>query len=61
MPADISQGSCAQQRIHNGMQENISIRMAKKSLFIRDLDAANDQFPVLCQPMNIISHADSHN
>ena len=42
------------------MREHIRVRVAEKSLFIGNLDAAQDQFASLHQLMHIISCSDSH-
>ena len=42
------------------MQENISIRMSQKSLFIRYFHAADDEVSSLHQTVYVISHSDSH-
>ena len=60
MQADIAKGGGAQNGIADRMGEDIGVGMALESEFGRDLHAAQHKFAVRNQPMNIISHSDSH-
>src|SRR3989304_6335270 len=41
--SDITQATRAEQRVRDGMTQNISVRMSDQSLFMPDLDAAQNQ------------------
>ncbi len=53
MPANITQRSCTQQRIAQGMQQYIRVRMAKQSFFIRNGNAADNKIAPGGQLVNI--------
>ena len=42
---DISKSCCAKKRIHNGVDQNIGIRMSKKAFFPGNLHASKNQVP----------------
>lgn len=56
---DIPQGQASQQRIHDGMGQNIGVGMAQKSHRMRDFHTSEDQFPALSPTVYIISYSDS--
>ena len=57
---DLPQRRRAEQRVRDGVQQHVRIRMSEQSLFIRDLDTANNQLPPFCQFVYIITHSYAH-
>ena len=58
--AYIPKRRCAEQRVHKRMGQNISVRVAKQSLFIGYVDSTEDELTVFNELMNIISVPDTH-
>jgi hypothetical protein len=56
----VSKTGRTQQRIAHGMEQNICIGMAQKSLVKRDGHAPKNQPAPLHQPVNVVSGTDSH-
>ena len=57
MAADVAERRCTEQRIGDGMQQHIRIRMAEQPERMRYLDTADDKLAPLDQPMHIVTHA----
>ena len=60
MKADVAQRRGAQQSVHDGVYQDVRIRMAQKTFFIRDFHPAEDQPPPLDQFMDIVSGSYAH-
>ena len=58
--ADIANRRRAEQRVHDGVDEHVRVRMAVEPLFIRDRHAAEDELPARHEPMNVVTVADPH-
>ena len=57
---DIPKGSSPQQRVHNGVHQDVGVRMAQKTFFIRNLHSAQNELSALHQLMDIISCSYTH-
>ena len=57
MMPDIAFADRAEQRIGNGMAEDVGIGMSLQSAVVRNLDAAENQFAALRQPMRVVTNA----
>ena len=60
MGANIALPQCAENRITEGMGQNIGIRMASKTLFKRNHYSAKNQIPIGGKPMGIVAMTDTH-
>ena len=58
--ADVAQRCRANQGIANGVQQYVSIRMSGQSAFIRDGDAADDEFAPLSERVYVKALAYAH-
>lgn len=52
---NVSQSCCAQECVHYGMREDISVGMTIETLLVRDVDACEDESPPAHQLMKIKS------
>ncbi len=59
MAADVAERRRAQERVHDGVQQNVGIAVAEQALLIRDIDAAEDELSALHEAVDIISHAET--
>ena len=59
MLSDVPKRCRAEQSVHDRMEDHIRIGVSKKSLLIRDLYPAKDQFSSLDKPVHIITGSDS--
>ena len=57
--ADVLQPRCAQQGVHNGVDQHVRVGVTLQPLFIGDVHPAQNQLPPGHQPMHIIAVADS--
>ena len=55
--ADVRLAERAEERVADGMQERVGIRMAVEALRVRDLDAAEDEPAPGNQLMNVVTNA----
>ena len=57
MMADIAFADRAQERVRDRMADHIRIRVAIESAIMRNVDAAENQFPPRHQPMGVVTIA----
>ena len=55
MMADVSFADCTQQCVRNRVANHIGVRMAFQPAIVRNLDAAQDQFPAGREPVRVIT------
>ena len=55
MVADVGGGDRAQQRVGDGVDEHVGVRMAFESLGMRDLDPAEKERPAFREGMNVVT------
>jgi hypothetical protein len=58
--ADVAEGSCAEERIADGVHEHISIGVSGEPSLIGDFDAAQDELAPWGKLMKVYSDADAH-
>ena len=58
--SDVPERGRAEQGIHNGVQQDIGIRMAEQSLFKRNGNASENQRTSLDEPMDVVSVTYTH-
>ncbi len=59
MFADVAQGGGPQQRVGDGMHQDVRIRMPVQPLRMGDINATQDQFPSFPEPMDVVPEADA--
>ena len=60
MLADVAEAGGAQQRIADGVQQHVGVRMAVEALLVLDLDTADHELAAQHQRMHVEALADSH-
>ena len=55
---DVRLAQRAQQRVADGVHQNVGVRVTVESLGVRDFDAAENELPPRDQLMNIVTDAD---
>ena len=60
LPADVTQTRGAQDRVADGMDQDIGIRMALKPLFVRDFHPAQNQPSSGRKTVAVVAETDSH-
>ena len=60
MQADVTQRGRPEQGIHDGMHQNIGVRVAEQAFFIGNVHTAQDQFPVLNKFVDVITGSYAH-
>src|SRR6185436_6453513 len=60
MRADVAQRRGAQQRVADGMQQHVGVRMPLQALVMRNVDAADHEFPARDQRVHVESLPDPH-
>ena len=56
---DVAQRQRAQQRVADGVQQHVAVRMRDRAAVERDFYAAKDQPPTLGQPVHVVACADA--
>ena len=59
MGANVAQSRCTQERVGNGVQQGIGVRVAQQTYVVRDVDAADDQLAAFDQCVAIVALADA--
>ena len=60
MKPDIPEGRCAEQSVHNGMDQDIRIGMAEQTFFKGDIHSSQNESPALHKPVYIITGTYTH-
>src|SRR4029434_8479736 len=60
MLADIARSDRAQQRIGNGMRQDVCVRMSLQSARVRNFHAAKDQFSSFSYPVHVVANSASN-
>jgi hypothetical protein len=58
MSSDVSERSRAQQRISDRMKKDIRVGVTLEARFVRDIDAAENEFPPPDEAMDIVPKTD---
>ena len=60
MTADVAETCSAEQRIADGMEQDIGVGVAEQTFFMGDLDAAHHELSAFNQAVDIVTVAYSH-
>jgi hypothetical protein len=60
MPADVAQRGGAKQRVADGVQQHVGVRVPVEPLVVRDLHAADDQLAAFHQRVHVEALPDPH-
>ena len=60
MLADVAEGGGAEQRVADGVQQDVGIGVAVEAFLVLDLDAADHELAAQHQRMHVEALADSH-
>src|SRR5207248_7218967 len=58
MLANVACADRAEQGVRDRMRQNIRVRVSFQPVRVRDLDAAQNQFSLLREPMNVVTDAE---